>query len=295
VRRGGSGIDLIAEPWAIGGNSYQVGGFPSGWAEWNGKFRDALRKKQNQLGVETVLTAQLASRFAGSSDLYQDDGRKPWHSVNFMVAHDGFTLRDLYAYNSKQNTQPWPYGPSDGGEDHNHSWDQAGIGADQRKAARTGLAFMMLSAGVPMITVATSSAHAVRQQQRLQPRLGRQLAGLDPGTPTPPTIRPSASADRLPQGASRPAPRNFYSASTPMAMSWSSCAGSSQMARGRHGLLHQSQSTTRSPGASTAPSLATARAPSTWPTTAGRQRELQPAVARCGQELVPRHRHGDLE
>ncbi len=149
---GGSGIDLIAEPWAIGGNSYQVGGFPSGWAEWNGKFRDALRKKQNQLGVETVLTAELASRFAGSSDMYQDDGRKPWHSVNFMVAHDGFTLRDLYAYNSKQNTQPWPYGPSDGGEDSNHSWDQGGIGADQRKAARTGLAFMMLSAGVPMIT-----------------------------------------------------------------------------------------------------------------------------------------------
>ena len=149
---GGSGIDLIAEPWAIGGNSYQVGGFPSGWAEWNGKYRDALRKKQNQLGVETVLTAELASRFAGSSDLYQDDGRKPWHSVNFMVAHDGFTLRDLYAYNSKQNTQPWPYGPSDGGEDSNHSWDQGGIGADQRKAARTGLAFMMLSAGVPMIT-----------------------------------------------------------------------------------------------------------------------------------------------
>jgi isoamylase len=149
---GGSGIDLIAEPWAIGGNSYQVGGFPSGWAEWNGKFRDALRKKQNQLGVETVLTAELASRFAGSSDLYQDDGRKPWHSVNLMVAHDGFTLRDLYTYNSKQNTQPWPYGPSDGGEDSNHSWDQGGIGADQRKAARTGLAFMMLSAGVPMIT-----------------------------------------------------------------------------------------------------------------------------------------------
>jgi len=155
---GGSGIDLIAEPWAIGGNSYQVGGFPSGWAEWNGKFRDALRKKQNQLGVETVLTAELATRFAGSSDLYQDDGRKPWYSVNFMVAHDGFTLRDLYAYNSKQNTQPWPYGPSDGGEDSNHSWDQGGIGADQRKAddqrkaARTGLAFMMLSAGVPMIT-----------------------------------------------------------------------------------------------------------------------------------------------
>ena len=149
---GGAGLDLIAEPWAIGGNSYQVGGFPSGWAEWNGIYRDSLRKKQNKMGVEAVTPAELASRFAGSSDLYGDDGRKPWHSVNFMVAHDGFTLSDLYAYNTKQNNQPWPYGPSDGGDDNNNSWDQAGIGADQRKAARTGLAFLMLSAGVPMLT-----------------------------------------------------------------------------------------------------------------------------------------------
>jgi isoamylase len=80
--------------------------------------RRAAQESRTSLGVETVLThGTLASRFAGSSDLYGDDGRKPWHSVNFMVAHDGFTLRDLYAYNSKQNTQPWPYGPSDGGED----------------------------------------------------------------------------------------------------------------------------------------------------------------------------------
>ncbi len=149
---GGAGLDLIAEPWAIGGNSYQVGGFPSGWAEWNGIYRDSLRKKQNQMGVVAVTPGELANRFAGSSDLYADDGRKPWHSINFMVAHDGFTLNDLYVYNSKQNNQPWPYGPSDGGDDNNHSWDQGGVLADQRKAARTGLAFLMLSAGVPMIT-----------------------------------------------------------------------------------------------------------------------------------------------
>jgi glycogen operon protein len=149
---GGNGIDLIAEPWAIGGNSYQVGGFPSGWAEWNGIFRDSLRKAQNKLGQVAVTTGELATRFAGSSDLYGDDGRKPWHSVNFMVAHDGFTLRDLYSYNSKQNLQAWPYGPSDGGDDNNNSWDQAGVAAEQRKADRTALAFMMLSAGVPMIT-----------------------------------------------------------------------------------------------------------------------------------------------
>jgi glycogen operon protein len=149
---GGSGTDLIAEPWAIGGNSYQVGGFPSGWAEWNGAFRDSMRKAQNKLGLEVVTTGELANRFAGSSDLYADDGRKPWHSVNFMVAHDGFTLRDLYAYNSKLNSQAWPYGPSDGGEDNNNSWDQGGDAYAQRRAARTGLAFMMLGAGVPMIT-----------------------------------------------------------------------------------------------------------------------------------------------
>lgn len=149
---GGSGVDLIAEPWAIGGNSYQVGNFPSGWSEWNGYYRDLLRKDQNKLGSESVTPAQLATRFAGSSDLYEDDGRKPWNSVNFMVAHDGFTLKDLYSCNNKNNTQAWPYGPSDGGEDHNNSWDQAGLASDQRKAARNGLAFLMLNAGTPMLT-----------------------------------------------------------------------------------------------------------------------------------------------
>ncbi len=149
---GGSGLDLIAEPWAIGGNSYQVGNFPSGWSEWNGSYRDTVRGKQNQLGLTVVTTAQLANRFAGSSDLYGDDGRKPWNSVNFIVAHDGFTLKDLYSYNAKQNSQAWPFGPSDGGEDNNASWDQAGVALDQRKAARTGLALMLLSAGVPMLT-----------------------------------------------------------------------------------------------------------------------------------------------
>ncbi|HEY1014012.1 MAG TPA: alpha-amylase family glycosyl hydrolase, partial [Herpetosiphonaceae bacterium] len=148
---GGAGVDLIAEPWAIGDGTYQVGNFPSGWAEWNGIYRDTFRKDQNKLGAEAVTPGQLASRFAGSSDLYGDDGRKPWHSVNFIVAHDGFTLRDLYAYNSKQNTQPWPYGPSDGGEDNNNSWDQGGSASLQRQAARTGMALLMLSAGVPMI------------------------------------------------------------------------------------------------------------------------------------------------
>ncbi|MDY7230404.1 isoamylase [Hyalangium rubrum] len=149
---GGVGTDFIAEPWAIGGNSYQVGNFPGAWSEWNGIFRDTLRKDQNQMGMETVTPSQLATRFAGSSDLYGDDGRKPFNSINFMVAHDGLSLDDLYSCNSKNNNQAWPYGPSDGGEDNNHSWDQGGIAADQRKAARNGFAFLMLSAGTPMFT-----------------------------------------------------------------------------------------------------------------------------------------------
>ena len=149
---GGAGVDWIAEPWGIGEGTYQVGNFPAGWAEWNDKFRDSLRRSQNKLGVENVLPAELATRFAGSSDLYQDDGRRPWHSINFMVAHDGFTLADLYRCNIKNNSQAWPYGPSDGGSDNNISWDQGGVAADQRKAARNGFAFLALSGGTPMIT-----------------------------------------------------------------------------------------------------------------------------------------------
>src|SRR6185436_778809 len=88
---GGTGTDWIAEPWAIGDGTYQVGNFPAGWSEWNGAFRDVVRKDQNRMGLDAITPGQLASRFAGSSDLFQDDGRKPANAVNFMVAHDGFT------------------------------------------------------------------------------------------------------------------------------------------------------------------------------------------------------------
>ena len=99
-----------------------------------------------------VTIATLATRFSGSADLFQNNGRSPWNSINLMVAHDGFTLRDLYACNCPSNSQPWPFGPSDGGSPTNYSWDQGGNPADQRRAARTGLAFLMVSAGTPMIT-----------------------------------------------------------------------------------------------------------------------------------------------
>lgn len=159
---GGTGTDWIAEPWALGDGSYQVGNFPAGWSEWNDTFRDTLRRDQNAMGIEDVTPGQLATRLAGSSDLYQDDGRAPFNSVNFMVAHDGFTLADLYTCNTKNNTQPWPYGPSDGGSDHNLSWDQGGNAADQRKAARNGFALLMLSAGTPMMTGGDETLRSIR-------------------------------------------------------------------------------------------------------------------------------------
>ncbi len=158
---GGSGVDWIAEPWTAVGD-YQVGNFPAGWAEWNDKFRDSFRKDQNKLGTDAVTLGELATRFAGSSDLYGDDGRKPWHSINFMVAHDGLTHDDLYGCNGKNNTQAWPYGPSDGGSDSNNSWDQGGAAADQRRAARNGMAFLALSAGTPMITGGDESMRSIQ-------------------------------------------------------------------------------------------------------------------------------------
>ena len=149
---GGAGADWIAEPWALGEGTYQLGNFPAGWSEWNGMFRDTLRHDQNQLGSAAVTPGELATRFAGSSDLFGDDGRKPGNSVNFAVVHDGLSLKDLYSCNGKNNGQAWPYGPSDGGSDDNGSWDQNGVAADQRKAARNGMAAVMLSAGTPLMT-----------------------------------------------------------------------------------------------------------------------------------------------
>ncbi|MBI2930113.1 MAG: glycogen-debranching protein [Planctomycetes bacterium] len=146
------GVDLIAEPWAGGEGGFQLGNFPSGYAEWNGDYRKEIRLAQNKLGVEKLTPGQIATRVAGSSDLFGDDGRKPWHSVNYLSCHDGFTLRDAYSYTKKQNDQPWPYGPSDGGDDHNWSWDHGNDRVLQRQAARTGLAILMSSAGVPMFT-----------------------------------------------------------------------------------------------------------------------------------------------
>ncbi len=125
-----------AEPWTASGPGQLQGTVPSGWAEWNDRFRDRLRESQNKLGVATVTPAELATRFAGSRDLYQDDGRKPWHSINSLVEHDGPCLRDLYAFNI----------------DGRRAWNQNGDVSLQRQATRNGFAFPLLSIGTPMFT-----------------------------------------------------------------------------------------------------------------------------------------------
>ena len=113
-----SGVKLIAEPWDIGPGGYQVGNFPVRWCEWNGRYRDTVR---DYWRGEGGTLGEFASRFTGSSDLYEDDGRRPYASVNFVTAHDGFTLRDLVSYNDKHNEANGE-GNNDG-ETHNRSWN----------------------------------------------------------------------------------------------------------------------------------------------------------------------------
>lgn len=145
---GTNNLDVIAEPWDIG--AYGVGQFPSGWGEWNGKFRDATRRFFNgDLSGASGLT--YADVFYGDFGDYNDQGGAA-KSVNFLVAHDGFTLADLVSYGAKTNgARAWPFGPSDGGSDGNDSWDSGGDQALRRQRIRSLLAWQMLSRGVPMI------------------------------------------------------------------------------------------------------------------------------------------------
>jgi isoamylase len=147
-------MKLIAEPWDIGHGGYQVGNFPVLWCEWNGKYRDSVRDYWRS---QEAAMADFASRLTGSSDLYQDDGRKPWASINFITAHDGFTLRDLVSYNEKHNEANGEENRD--GESHNRSWnlgaegptDDAEISAKRARQTRNFLATLFLSQGVPML------------------------------------------------------------------------------------------------------------------------------------------------
>jgi len=148
-------VKLIAEPWDLGAGGYQVGNFPVLWTEWNGKYRDAMRAfwRGDDRGV-----AEVATRIAGSNDLYEHSGRRPYASINFITSHDGFTLQDLVSYNQKRNERNGD-GNRDG-EDFNLSWNCGveGTTSDplvirlREQQKRNLIASLLLSVGVPMIS-----------------------------------------------------------------------------------------------------------------------------------------------
>lgn len=150
---GGAGVNLIAEPYSANAAGQEQGNFPVGWSEWNDRYRDVFRASQNKLGFVPVTPGSMATRFAGSNDLFGARGRKPWNSVNYITVHDGMTLRDLYSYSNTNNDQPFPYGPSDGGRsaDAEMCWDHGGDPVQHMQANRTGLAILLLSAGTPLV------------------------------------------------------------------------------------------------------------------------------------------------
>jgi len=151
------GVYLSSEPWGLapGGQGYQLGQMPAGISEWNGAWRDSMRRLLNKYGSrdEDASRSRIATRIAGSPDLFNDpgDGRgRPWYSVNFLNVHDGFTLKDLFSCSGQNTGQSWPLGPSDGGTADEDQWDNGSSPAQQRQQARTALALLMLSAGVPI-------------------------------------------------------------------------------------------------------------------------------------------------
>ncbi|QBS44131.1 glycogen debranching protein GlgX [Nocardia sp. CS682] len=149
-----SQVKLIAEPWDVGEGGYQVGNFPGLWTEWNGKFRDTVR---DYWRGEPATLGEFASRLTGSSDLYEATGRRPSASINFITAHDGFTLRDLVSYNEKHNEANGE--DNRDGESWNRSWncgvegdtDDPDILALRARQSRNLLATLVLSQGVPML------------------------------------------------------------------------------------------------------------------------------------------------
>lgn len=149
-----SQVKLIAEPWDLGEGGYQIGNFPVGWTEWNGRYRDAVRTYWKG---EAGLIGELAYRLTGSSDLYEHSGRRPYASINFITAHDGFTLADLVAYNQKRNEANGE--DNRDGTDDNRSWncgvegpaDDPAVLALRARQRRNLIATLLLSQGVPML------------------------------------------------------------------------------------------------------------------------------------------------
>ena len=205
---------LIAEAWDAAG-LYQVGSFPSWgrWAEWNGKFRDEVRRF---VKGDAGMAAFLATRFAGSPDLYRGSGRAPYHSINFVTSHDGFTLQDLVSYNEKHNL--------DNGEDNrdghsdNLSWNcgeegpssSPEVNALRRRQVRNLAALLLLVAGRAHDPGRRRAGpHPGRQQQRLLPGQRDLLARLGPSRAEREPLPLLLPAHPLPQGAPGPSARDL--------------------------------------------------------------------------------------
>ncbi len=158
-----STIKLIAEPWDLGEGGYQVGNFPLGWAEWNDKYRDSIRAYWKGDGG---LIGEMAQRLTGSCDLYERSGRKPHSSINFLCAHDGFTLHDLVSYDGKHNEANQE--DNRDGNDNNLSWncgaegdtDDAAVNALRARQKRNLLATLLFSQGVPMLIAGDEMGHS---------------------------------------------------------------------------------------------------------------------------------------
>jgi glycogen operon protein len=158
-----SQVKLIAEPWDLGEGGYQVGNFPVGWAEWNDRYRDTVRSYWKG---DNGTVSDLAYRLTGSSDLYAHSGRRPYASINFVTAHDGFTLQDLVSYNDKHNEANGEENRD--GTTNNRSWncgvegptDDKNIQALRAKQKRNMLTTLLLSQGVPMIYAGDAMGHS---------------------------------------------------------------------------------------------------------------------------------------
>ena len=203
-------MKLIAEPWDASGDGYRVGEFPPPWVEWNDQFRDEIRDFWLR-GKPAI--RDVATRLAGSSDLYADDGRSPYASVNFVTAHDGFTVRDLVSFDHKHNEANGE--DNRDGTDNNRSWNHGVEGETddeeilrlRRRSAANLMATLCLSNGVPMITAGDER--------------GRTQGGNN--NPTARTTRPrgSTGGPTTPGSTSTrsPRPRFGYGVSTPPCVS----------------------------------------------------------------------------
>ena len=177
-------VKLIGEPWDIAEGGYQVGNFPTLWSEWNDKYRDTVR---DYWKAGDVSISELAYRLTGSSDLYQGDGRRPYASINFVTAHDGFTLHDLVSYNEKHNEANGENNRD--GHDHNVSWNHGVEGPTKdRQDHRRARADQAQSDGDPPPLAGGADAgarrrdrpHPAGKQQRLRPGQRDQLGRLEP-------------------------------------------------------------------------------------------------------------------